>query len=268
MIKSLIVLMLIWLIHLMSLAPSNDRDWIPEQKILADYSQNWDLITINNIRNNKYQSDSEFNSDYYNAEFNLNKIKSLDYILVPFWMNDMIAHSFLSFGFDDWKYISISIEWRKEIWEWYHPISWMLRKFELIYVVWDEKDVVDLRLNHYKDKVHLYPLNVEKKKIAAIFIDMLERVNNLRQTPEFYHTIIDNCTNSLWKHAKNIWSDKIKFNTSLIVTWWSDEYLFDIGLIKTDAASIEELRGKHLVPQWIVSWNDPDFSRKIRTWLK
>lgn len=162
-----------------------------------------------------------------------------------------------------------SIEWRKEIWESYSPTKWLFKWYELIYVVWDEKDVVDLRINHDKDKVYLYPIIISKENNKALFISMLNKVNELYEKPEFYNTILDNCTVALWKHVKAIWSNKIWLNLWLLLPWISDEYLFEKWLINTSAKNIEDLRRTHMINAlWEKYEDDEDFSFRIREDLK
>ncbi len=245
--------------------PSNDKNWIKQQKILWYWEISGNDISLFNIRNFDYKKWGEMEASYYDKDFDLSTLKSLDYILVPFALDDLIAHSFLSFWFEDGSYVSFSIEWRKEIWESYSPFKWLFRKYELIYVIWDEKDLIDLRINFDKDKVYLYPIKIEKEVNKKLFLSILERANQLKKKPEFYNTVSDNCTTWLWSHLKNIWSDKIPLNLSLLLPWLSDKYLFKLWLIESDAKSIEELRASHLINKLGEKYeNFSDFSLKIR----
>jgi len=258
---------LIFSTYISTLTASNDKNWIDQQKILTKSTSSWSEISISNIRNFDYKKwDSfGFEIDYYDKTFDLDKITSLDFILVPFAFDDLIAHSFLSFWFEDWSYISFSIEWRKEKWESYSPFKGLFRKYELIYIVWDEKDLIDLRVNYDKDKVYLYPIKIDKEMNQKLFLSLLERVNYLEQNPEFYNTLFDSCTVSLWKHLKEIWSEKVWLDLSLLFPWLADKYLFKLWLIDTDAKNIEELRKKHLINNlWEKYENFEDFSLRIR----
>ena len=258
-----------WCLYVLLLVPSNDKYWIVQQKILAYWDITPTSASIHNVRNFNYNEWWETEINYYDKVYELDKIKSLDFILVPFALKGLIAHSFLSFWFEDGSYVSFSIEWRKEVWESYHPVTWLFRWYELIYVVWDERDLVDLRINHDKDKVYLYPIVISKEKNINLFLSMLNRVNRLNQTAEFYNTLLDNCTISLWKHVKDIWSNKIPFNFWLIASWLSDKYLLKYWLIDSDATNIDELREKHLITEFWEKYEDSkDFSIRIRENIK
>ena len=94
------------------LRPSNERDWQPEVARLAYATINGDMVTVHNIRNFDYRTETDFTPAYYDRTYDLNKLDSGDLIAV-YWMGPAIAHLFLSFGFGD-DHLAISIEARKE----------------------------------------------------------------------------------------------------------------------------------------------------------
>ena len=56
------------------------------------------------------------------------------------------AHAFVSFGFDDGGYVAISVEARREAGETYSPARGLMKQFEIMYVVGDERDLIGLRV--------------------------------------------------------------------------------------------------------------------------
>ncbi len=70
------------------------------------------LVTIHNIRNLNYRTETDFDPNYYDKTFDISKISSVDLITV-YWMGDAIAHVMISFGFGGTDYVSFSIETRK-----------------------------------------------------------------------------------------------------------------------------------------------------------
>lgn len=72
------------------------------------------MVTIENVRNFRYTSETDYVPDYYTGVYNMNAIKSVDYIVEPFGDFGGAAHTFLSFGFEDGKYVAISVEIRKK----------------------------------------------------------------------------------------------------------------------------------------------------------
>ena len=95
------------------LRPSNDRVWSRDQAVLSWAEFRGPLVTVHNIRNSEYRTVDDYTVHYYDKTFDLRKIKSVDFIQVPFADTPAIAHVMLSFGFDDKDYVVLSVEIRK-----------------------------------------------------------------------------------------------------------------------------------------------------------
>ncbi len=178
--------------------PSNERDWQPEVARLAYATIDGDLVTVHNIRNFDYRTETDFTPAFYDRTYDLKKLDSGDLIAV-YWMGPAIAHLFLSFGFGD-DHLAISIEARKEKGEGYSSAKGFFRQYELYYVVADERDVVRVRTNYRKDPpedVYVYPLRVPRENMRRIFLEYMRKLNGLREHPEFYNTLTTNCTTAI-----------------------------------------------------------------------
>src|SRR3954471_14250860 len=143
------------LIRWLALEPSNQRKWQPDVAILPSAEIAGDRLTIHNIRNCLYRSDTDYDVRHYDKTFDLKKLQSVDLYLV-YWGSPSIAHTMASFGFDGGDYVCISIETRKEVGESYSALRGFFRQFELTYVVADERDLVRLRTDFRKEQVYLY----------------------------------------------------------------------------------------------------------------
>jgi hypothetical protein len=108
--------------------PSNDRDWQTDVARLAWADIAGDRITVHNIRNFDYRTETDYTPGYYDKQFNLSKLESVDVVAV-YWMGPAIAHVFLSFGFTGGDYLAISIEARKEKGEGYSTVKGFFRQF-------------------------------------------------------------------------------------------------------------------------------------------
>ncbi|HTL54519.1 MAG TPA: DUF4105 domain-containing protein, partial [Candidatus Limnocylindrales bacterium] len=135
--------------------PSNNRDWQPDVAILPYTEIDNDQVTIHNIRNCEYRSETDYTVRHYDKTFDLSKLQSVD-LYVVYWGSPMIAHTMLSFGFAGGDYVCFSIETRKEKGEAYSAIKGFFRQFELTYVIGDERDLVRLRTNFRGEQVYLY----------------------------------------------------------------------------------------------------------------
>ena len=81
------------------LTPSNDRDWAPELSRLSTADFNGNLVTVHNVRNCDYRTEEDYDVHYDDRTYDLSRLDSVDYILVPFGNMPRVAHTFLSFGF-------------------------------------------------------------------------------------------------------------------------------------------------------------------------
>jgi hypothetical protein len=244
---------------------SHDRDWSLDQKVLPEVSFRDMLVDIKNIRNFSYTSTSTFEVVYYDKVFDINKLKKVWYFVEPFEGIPGSAHTFLSFEFEDDNFVSVSVEVRKEVGELYHPIKGLFNKYELMYVIGDEKDLVKLRTNFRKDDVYMYEVDTTKEKAVALFVDILKRVETLKDKPEFYNTVWNTCTSNIVSHVNEITPKKIPFwDMRILFPEYSDILAFEVGLLKTDSLD-KESRKRYLINEKAMKFaDDTNFSRKIR----
>ncbi len=248
------------------LAPSNDRDWSPQFSELSYATGHPDgTIELFNIRNNQYLTENDFVPSHYNRRFNIQDIRTVDYIVCPFQDNEYIAHTMLSFGLTDGSYIGVSAEIRTEKGETYSPVRGLNRNYEITYVVADERDIIQLRTAHRNADVYIYETVANPVQAQALFVDMLERANQLAQKPEFYNTISNNCTTNILDHVNRIKRNRLLYNWKILLPGYSANYAYDQGLLDRSVpfdelkrrAWINDLAARHI--------DDPDFSKKIRS---
>lgn len=254
--------------HIGFKSASNDRNWKIGFDVFPEIQIDSTEVTIKNVRNFKHFSDDSFKVDYYDRIYSMDKLESLWFVLSPFadhWRGP--AHSFLSFGFSDSQYVSISVEARKEVGESYSILGGILKKFELMYVIGDEHDLIGLRTVIWDDDVFVYPIKTEKENIRKLFIDVLERAKKLQSEPEFYNTIWSNCTSTLYDHVNKIWPERLPGGWKLILTGYSDELVYDNDLIDTNL-SLNEARKYFRVNEKAKKYFDQsDFSIMIRNFI-
>ena len=265
--------LILWIIALIILAyvilvivvrPSNDRDWALDQAVLPSAEINGNQVAIKNIRNFSYTTTTDYTPGYYDATFDLSKIKNVYYIVEPFSGYVGAAHTFLTFEFEGDKFVSISVEIRKEKGESFSAVKGVLRQYELMYVVADERDVVKLRSNYRKDKVFVYPIKTTPEKMREVFVSMVTRANTLKEKPEFYNTLVSNCTTNLARHVNEITPGRVSWNITYLLPENSDKYVYDRGMIDT-TLPFEEARTAHYINDLAKKYADsPDFSLKIR----
>src|SRR5215471_15467385 len=250
------------LVWFTSIKPSHDRPWRPEVAAMPRAFIDGDRVRITGVRNFEYRSRDDFTVRYEEREVSLSHLNSLDFYL-SYWMPGPIAHTFLSFGFDNAPPVSISIEARPEIGESFEPVASLFKQFELIYIVGDERDLVRVRTNYRKEDVFLYRIRISPEFARQLFLVYLERINELADRPEFYHLLSNNCTINIVRYA-NIAGRVGRFDIRHILSGLADRYLYSAGVLDT-SLPFEELRRRSNINEAAqAAGNAKDFSERIR----
>ncbi len=244
--------------------PSNDRDWSPDQTVLPYAEFHGDSITVHNVRNCTYRAADDYTVHHYDKTYDLNKIRTLDFVVTPFLTSPSLAHLAMSFGFEDDEYLGVSVEIRKEKGETYAPLKGVLRQFELMYVVADERDLIRLCTDHYLNGVYIYKAKLSPDEVRAMFVDVMTRTNDLALHPEFYNTFSNNCTTNIVDHLNRTTRFHVPFSKGILLPGYFAQTVYDLGLIETDV-SFEQLKLRSRVNRQVYFHADnPEFSAAIR----
>jgi len=92
-----------------SIPPNNTRDRTPDVAPTAHATFEGSRVTIANVRNFKYRSESDYDQRWETRTYNLDGIRGLD-LSLSIWVPTQIAHTIVSWEFDNGQYLAISIE--------------------------------------------------------------------------------------------------------------------------------------------------------------
>jgi len=259
---------LLWVVWWSTIRPSNDRDWQTEVAVLPYATIDGDLVTMHNIRNFDYRSETDFTPAYYDKTFDLRQLDSVDMIAV-YWMGPEIAHIIVSYGFAGRDYLAVSIETRKERSEEYSTLKGFFRQYELFYVVADERDVIRVRTNYRKDppeEVYLFRVHGPTENARRLFLDYVREINSLKEHAEFYNTLTTNCTTSIFMHTR-VNPGHMALNWKLVLSGYTPAYVYEQGRLDT-SLPLEELKKRSRINDAArAADHAPDFSQKIRAGL-
>jgi len=246
--------------------PSNHREWQADVAVLPYADIDGDRVTVHNIRNCDYRTETDYTPRYYDRTFDLSKLDTIDLYLVN-WGIKYVSHTMISFGFQGKKYLCISIETRKEKGEDYSTIKGFFRQYELIYVVADERDLVRLRTNYRKgETVYLYRLNGSRTVFRDIFLDYMGYINRLKNQPEWYNALTGNCTTQIRGHTRP-YTGKTRWDWRILLNGWLDEMAYENGLLN-QSLPLETLREKSIINERAKKLDrHSDFSILIRQGL-
>ena len=129
-----------------------------------------------------------------------------------------MAHTLVSFGFDDGEYLCVSVEVRCQRWQRYSPLWGLFRSYELMFVLGDERDIVRLRTNIRRERVYMYRLRMPPQNLRRLLLDYVRRVEMLAAQPHWYNSVTSNCTTNLF------------YQGHAPVPWWMTPDIFLNGL--------------------------------------
>jgi hypothetical protein len=262
-----LVLFLLVVFWFSSIKPKADADYPKHLRLVHAEIKN-DLVTIYDVRHCDYRTKDDFDVYYETKTYDLNKLKTVD-LFVNYWGIDEVAHAFVSFGFSDGTYLSVSIGIRPEVGETYDMLKGFFKQYELIYEWADERDVVRSRTNYRLEDVYLYRLNFTPEEARQLIIDMLRQTNIIYKKQQFYNTAIQSCTNTIGDHIlRAVPTRKFSFWKRKMLTGDVDKRMYKEGWLETYGKSFEYLRRDSLINDRAKAADkDPDFSAKIRTHL-
>lgn len=246
------------------IAPSNDRDWQRDVAVLPHAEVHGDLVTMHDVRDFSYATETDYQPRYQDKTYDLAKLDSVDLIAV-YWMGDAIAHVMMSFGFGGQDFLCFSIETRKEMGEEYSSLKGFFKQYELTYVAAEERDLIRLRTDYRNppEDVYLYRTRIPKENARKLFMEYVNQLNSLYVRPEFYNTLITNCTTNIVSHVR-AFGGMVSYNWKILLSGYAPQYVYELGGLD-DALPFEELRARsHVNAAARAAGDAPDFSARIR----
>ncbi len=239
-------------------------EWSPNHAVLSTADFQGNQVTVHNIRNTEYRSAEDYTVRHYDKTFDLAKLDSVDFIVVPFAEVPGGAHTFLSFGFDGQDYVAVSVELRRKPGDDFDPVKSFLQPTQLIYVVGDERDLVQLRTIHWMSDVYVYRAQASREQIQQLFTNVMQRANKLAEQPENYNLLTNNCTTNIVRHINEIAPGKVPYTYQVLFPAFSDELAYQLNLIKIDENFQRTKQGARINEIAYRYRDDAAFSAKIR----
>jgi hypothetical protein len=245
--------------------PSLSLDWVPEQSRLPGVVVHDDRVDVRAVRDFRFGRDGSVVPGYQRRSYPLDRIERVWFVVTPFnrsWRGP--AHTFVTFGFTDGQFVSVSVEARREKGEKYSIWRGLLRRFELTYVVAEERDALGLRAIAWGDPVYMYPIRATPDQVRAAFLQMMRRAERLEREPEFYNTLTDNCTTNIVDAVNAVGAKPIRYGPRILMSGYADAVAYERGLIDTDLP-LEAARARFRIDARARgAEDDPSFSLRIR----
>ncbi len=247
--------------------PRTDREWAPDQAftVSLNFEADGRHVVVDQVRASLARDAEDREVHWESRRYDLETVCCVDFVIEPLPALPGMAHALLSFGFDDGRHLAISAEIRREVGESYSPVAGLFRRYELVYVVGDERDLLGLRLDARAHELRIHPLRVERERAASLLRSMLRRAEALGRDPEFYDSFGKNCTTSLVAHLEELRGEALPFAWQVHLPLHADEVAWELGLIE-GASSLSEARVQNRVvgPSPAADSDGVSFSRWLR----
>ncbi len=218
----------------MSIEPKQQREWQPDVSQRLSYQRdadNPDLITFINVRNFDWHNADNATERWETRTIDMSKLSGVD-VINSYWMGPLIAHTLVSFRFEDDRPLSLSLEIRKEKGESFSAIGGFFKRFELSLIASEERDIIYTRTNARGEQVYLFPIShLQQHEVKLLFESYLTVADDLNVEPAWYNTLTSNCTNIIFYMARIVSGERLPWDYRIWVSGWLPNYLYEIGML-------------------------------------
>lgn len=248
----------------LSISPSNERPWKASWSELPMGVKTGNMVIMDNIRHFHYRTPEDFDVEYKTERYDLDKLETLDFAVCHWDGMEAVAHTMLSFGFGEGRYLALSAETRLAEGDIQGSLPGLYKQFGFQFIFAKEEDIFALRSNFRHEDLYLYRVRIPRENIRLIFEDFVKRANRLVSQPEFYNTLTHNCTSGLLPSVcKGV--RVAHYNPAILLNGFIDRRMFRLGgLEHKEGESFEDLKARARIP-YDISKDEPGlYSRKIR----
>jgi Domain of unknown function (DUF4105) len=246
------------------LKPSNGHEWEVEYARAPVVTRDGNLVHVTNVRDFRYRNRADPIPAWYDATYDIDTLTGVD-LICSYWTGPSIAHVFLSFGFADGRHLAVSVETRRRQGQEYSAIAGFFRRYQLIFVIADERDLIGVRTDIRRERVYLYPLRTTPEERKRLFGGYMARATTLAERPEFYNTITNNCTSNIVRIINGGLPRGKRLGVSwrLLFSGYADAFAYDVGRLR-GRLPFAELKRRSLIVRPANAQVGEDYSAEIR----
>lgn len=250
-----------------AMSPSNERSWVNDNERLATVEIEGDSAIFRNVRDFNWRTTKDHDEKWIDMKVDLSRVTKIWFVLEYFSPDRKeMAHTILSYEFEDGRRLACSIEVRKKKGVSYNPLRGIFRTYELIYVWGTERDIIGVRSRcraisktHLFEGIVLGPGN-ERRMLESY----ISRTNKLARDPEWYNTLTNTCTTNIVNHVNEVYPGRVPWAIGVMMPGLSPKMLLRNNLVKNNG-DLHETMLSSIIDDISVEWDSSvDFGDWIR----
>jgi len=244
----------IWFIRVRPRKPQLDAKWNSDCEFLTTTATEGSKITFRNVRDFFWRTTRDRDEAWADeVVVDVNELKDIWFIVDHFHPIHGMAHTYLTFEFNDGTCLSFSFEARRRIKQRYHPWDGLWRNYELYLLVGFERDLTGLRTNARGNKDYMFRAITPPGKDKDILLRMAQKANLLAESPEWYHSFLTTCNTSIVRMVNRVTPGRVPFLWRNFLPGYTPRAALKLGLIEDWGgleATLEQARIDLFAQKW------------------
>ena len=245
---------IIWFIRVRPRKPQLDAKWNSDCEFLTTTTTEGSKITFRNVRDFFWRTTRDRDEAWVDeVVVDAKELKDIWFIVDHFHPIHGMAHTYLTFEFNDGTCLSFSFEARRRIKQRYHPWDGLWRNYELYLLVGFERDLTGLRTNARGNKDYMFRAITPPGKDKDILLRLAQKANQLAESPEWYHSFLTTCNTSIVRMVNRVTPGRVPFLWRNFLPGYTPRAALKLGLIEDWGgleATLEQARIDLFAQKW------------------
>lgn len=245
---------MVWFVRVRPRQPQLEAEWNSDCELMTTADIADSKIIFRNVRNFFWRTTRDRDESWIDeVTVDTEEIKDIWFIVDHFHSLHGLAHTYLTFEFNDGTCLSFSFEARRRVKHRYHPWDGLWRNYELYLLVALESDMTGLRTNARGNKDYMFRAITPPAKDKHMLIRMAQKANQLSQKPEWYHSLLTTCNTSIVRMVNRVTPGRVPFLWRNFLPGYTPRAALKLGLIEDWGGlemTLEKARIDLIAQQW------------------
>ena len=245
---------MVWFVRVRPRQPQLEAEWNSDCELMTTADIADSKIIFRNVRNFFWRTTRDRDESWIDeVTVDTEEIKDIWFIVDHFHSLHGLAHTYLTFEFNDGTCLSFSFEARRRVKHRYQPWDGLWRNYELYLLVALESDMTGLRTNARGNKDYMFRAITPPEKDKHMLIRMAQKANQLSQKPEWYHSLLTTCNTSIVRMVNRVTPGRVPFLWRNFLPGYTPRAALKLGLIEDWGGlemTLEKARIDLIAQQW------------------